>query len=126
MADKTSVGRRRGDGYRLQDATLDGTLGDWPAPPPRPPKTPADKARLALIQFPGQVYRLAWTLSDVGRASTLASQFRRAKPSKLDPTATGTFDTRAFFDPETHKWRIAARYLPADQPTTTTPSTIEH
>jgi hypothetical protein len=112
MATKASGGRRRGEDYRLQDATLDGTLGDWPAPPPRPPTTAADKARLALIQSPGQVHQLAWILSDVGRASTLASQFRGAKPSKLDPVATGTFDARAFFDPQARKWRIAARYLP--------------
>lgn len=114
MAGKTSSSRKRGDEYRLADATLDATLDEWPAPPPRPPKTPAEKARLALIQTPGQVHRLTWTFSDVGRASTLASLFRRAKPSKLDPTATGTFDARAFFDTDTRKWRIAARYLPVD------------
>lgn len=112
VAGKTSSSRKRADEYRLADAALDGTLDEWPAPPPRAPKTPAEKARLALIQSPGQVHRLAWTFSDVGRASTLASLFRRAKPSKLDPSATGTFDARAFFDPDERKWRIAARYVP--------------
>jgi hypothetical protein len=115
VAGKTS-GRKRDDGYRLVDATLDGTLQEWPAPPPRPPKTAADKARLALIQTPDQIHQLAWTFSDVGRASTLASLFRRAKPSKFDPTATGSFDARAFFDPNQRKWRIAARYLPPTEP----------
>lgn len=99
---------------RLVDATLDGTLDEWPPPPPRPPKTRVEEVRLTLIHNPGQVHRLAWQFSDVGRASTLAAQFRRAKPAKLDPTATGRFDARAFFDPEARKWRIAARYLPDD------------
>ena len=96
------------------DATLDGILDEWPPEPPRPPKTAVEKARLALIQSPGQVHRLAWEFSDVGRASTLASQFRRAKPAKLDPTAGGRFDARAFFAPQARKWRIAARYLPPE------------
>ena len=69
---------------------------------------------MALIHSPGQVHRLAWRFSDVGRAATLASQFRRAKPATLDPAATGRFDARPFFDPDTRKWRIAARYLPPD------------
>jgi hypothetical protein len=85
---------------------LDGTLDAWPSEPPRPPRTPADRARRALIDSPGVVHRLAWTFSDVGRASTLASSFRRAKPFKLDPAATGTFDARVFFDPQVRKWPV--------------------
>jgi len=107
-------GRRRAGEVRLEDASLDGTLEAWPPPPPRPPKTAVEKARLALIHSPGQVHRLAGQFSDVGRAATLAWQFRRAKPAKLDPTAAGHFDARAYFDPDTRKWRIAARYLPPD------------
>ena len=107
-------GVRRRDGYRLVDATLDGTLDEWPPEPPRPPKTAVEAARLQLIATPRQVHRLSWQFSDVGRASAMASSFRRAKPSRLSPTATGTFDARAFFDPTEHKWRIAARYLPPD------------
>jgi hypothetical protein len=114
-ADKVAAKRKRASGYRLEDASLDGTLKAWPDPPPRPPRTPVEAARLALINSPGEVHQLAWKLSDVGRASQLASSFRRAKPSKLDPTATGTFDARAFFDTTEGKWRIAARYLPPDQ-----------
>ncbi|GAC1377289.1 MAG: hypothetical protein NVSMB32_19200 [Actinomycetota bacterium] len=49
--------------------------------------------------------------SDVGRASQMASAFRRAKPSRLSPSATGSFDARAYFDPQARKWRIAARYV---------------
>lgn len=101
--------------YRMQDASLDGMLEAWPPLPPRPAKTAAEKARLTLIESPGVVHRLAWKFSDVGRASKLASSFRRAKPSNLSPSATGTFDARAFFDPSEAKWRIAARYLPADE-----------
>jgi hypothetical protein len=121
VADRTGSRKRRSE-YRLADATLDGALDEWPPEPPRPPKTPVEKARLALIDTPGQVHRLAWTFSDVGRASRLASSFRRAKPSKVSPVATGTFDARAFFDPAERKWRIAARYLPTDPPTDSTPT----
>ena len=112
MADKADGGRRRSSEYRLADTTLDGMLDEWPPEPPRPPRSPVEVARLALIDTPGQVHRLAWQFSDVGRASSLASSFRRAKPSKLSPAATGRFDARAFFDPGERKWRIAARYLP--------------
>lgn len=121
MADKTAGNAKHASNYQLSDATLDGTLDTWPAPPPRPPKTPADKTRLTLIQNPGQIHQLAWTFSDIQRATTLASLFRRAKPSKLDPTATGTFDARAFYDPATRKWRIAARYNPPTPNTTPNP-----
>lgn len=122
VADKTGGGgRRRVDEYRLVDTTLDGRLEAWPPEPPRAPRTAVDKARLALIEAPGEIHRLAWQFSDVGRASSLASSFKRAKPSKLSATATGTFDARAFFDPDKRKWRIAARYLPAREPDPTQP-----
>jgi hypothetical protein len=107
-------GRKRTDDYRMQDATLDGGLDAWPPEPPRPPRTAVEAARLALIESPGKVHRLAWKFSDVGRASRLAASFKRAKPATLSPGATGTFDARAFFDPDERKWRIAARYLPPD------------
>jgi hypothetical protein len=114
VVDKT--GARRGDDrYRLRDTKLDGMLDAWPAEPPRQPKTAVEATRLALIGSPGQVHRLAWKFSDVGRASKLAASFKRAKPSTLDPSATGAFDARAFFDPSERKWRVAARYLPADE-----------
>jgi hypothetical protein len=109
--------RNRVNEYRLADARLDGTLDAWPPEPPRAPKTAVEEVRLALIEAPGQVHVLAWKFSDVGRASKLASSFKRAKPSKLSHAATGTFDARAFFDPAGHKWRIAARYLPAGEKT---------
>jgi len=114
VTDKAGSRRKRHSEYRLANATLDGTLDQWPPEPPRAPKTPVERARLALIDTPGQVHRLAWTFSDVGRASRVASSFRRAKPSKLDPSATGHFDARAFFDPDERKWRIAARYVAGD------------
>jgi hypothetical protein len=114
VVDKT--GARKGDERdRLRVTKLDGTLDAWPAEPPRQPKTAVEAARLALIGPPGQVHRLAWKFSDVGRASKLAASFKRAKPSTLDPSATGAFDARAFFDPSERKWRVAARYLPADE-----------
>lgn len=116
MTDRAGGVRKRRSEYRLQDATLDGTLDQWPPEPPRPPRSAVDKTRLALIDTPGQVHRLAWSFSDVARASRLASSFRRAKPSKLSPAATGHFDARAFFDPAERKWRIAARYVAADTP----------
>jgi hypothetical protein len=91
-------------------------VGDLPRPPepPRAPKTALDATRLALIGTPGQVDRLAGSFSDVGRAAKMAQSFRRAKPSTLDPGATGRFDARAFFDPTERKWRVAARYLPPE------------
>lgn len=104
-------GRRNGE-QRLEEVTLDGVLEAWPPEPPRAPKTALDATRLALIAAPGQVHRLSGSFSDVGRASKMAQSFRRAKPSTLDPTATGRFDARAFFDPTERKWRVAARYLP--------------
>ena len=107
-----STGQKRADEYRLGEVTLDGVLDEWPPEPPKAAKTALEKARLALIESPGQVHRLGWKFSDVGRASRIASSFKRAKPSKLSPTATGAFDARAFFDPAERKWRIAARYLP--------------
>ena len=114
MAERARGSRRKRSEYRLEDATIAGTLDSWPPEPPRAPKTAVEKTRLALIDAPGQVHRLAWSFSDVGRASRLASSFRRAKPSKLSPSATGHFDARAFFDPTERKWRIAARYVAAE------------
>ena len=96
---------------------MDGTLDTWPPEPPRPPRTAIDKTRLVLIATPGQIHRLSPKFSDVGRAAKLAATFKRAKPSKLSPTATGTFDARPYFDPDGRKWRIAARYLSPDLPT---------
>jgi len=104
--------RKRTGNYKLADTTLDGTLDEWPPEPPRAPRTAVEEARVALIQSPGTVHQLAWKLNDVGRASRIALAFRRAKPSTLDPSATGRFDARAFFDPESKKWRVAARYVP--------------
>jgi hypothetical protein len=95
----------------MADASLDGALDAWPVEPPRQPRTPAEAARLELIAAPGEIRRLAWTFSDVRRASQIASAFRRAKPSRLSPSATGSFDARAYFDPQARKWRIAARYV---------------
>ena len=106
--------RRRGE-QPLEEVTLEGVLEVWPPEPPRAPKTALDAARLALIASPGQVHRLSGSFSDVGRASKMAQTFRRARPSTLDPGATGRFDARAFFDPEERKWRVAARYLPAEE-----------
>ena len=114
LTERTRNTRNTTDAARLVDATLDGTLERWPDEPPRPPRTPIDKTRLALIDTPGQVHRLSPKFSDVGRAAKIAAAFRRAKPSKLSPTATGTFDARAYYDPDTRRWRIAARYLPDD------------
>jgi hypothetical protein len=102
--------------YRLADARLDGILDAWPPEPPRAPKTAVDAVRLALIDTPGQVHRLAWKFSDVGRANRLAAAFRRSTPTKISAAATGRFDARAFFDPAERRWRVAARYLPADNP----------
>jgi hypothetical protein len=112
-------GRKLTEQYQMKDASLDGTLEAWPPAPPRPAKTAAEKARLVLIESPGQVHRLAWKFSDVGRAAKLASSFRRAKPSTLSPGATGSFDARAFFDPSEGKWRIAARYVAGDEHSST-------
>ena len=117
MTEPTRPTRKLADPPRLVDATLDGTLDRWPEQPPRAPRTPIDKTRMALIDTPGQVHRLSPKFSDVGRAAKLAANFKRAKPSKLSPTATGTFDARPFFDPDTRQWRIAARYLPPPAPT---------
>ena len=105
-------GRRRPGDYQLADTTLDGTLDEWPLEPPRAPRTAVEAARLALIQSPGTIHQLAWKLNDVGRASRIAGAFRRASPAKLNPSATGRFEARAFFDPATKKWRVAARYVP--------------
>ena len=106
--------RRRGGEQRLEEVTLDGALDEWPPEPPRAPKTALDATRLTLIASPGQVHRLSGSFSDVGRAAKMAQSFRRARPSTLDPAATGRFDARAFFDPTERKWRVAARYLPPE------------
>ena len=100
--------------YRLREARLDGKLGSWPEEPPKAPKSPLEKARLELVSHPGEVHRLAWRLSDVGRAGALASSFARAKPAALYAGATGTFEARAYFDPGERKWRVAARYVPGE------------
>ena len=100
--------------YRLTETRLDGKLGSWPAEPPRVAKTSLERSRLELIASPGEVHRLGWRFSDVGRASKLAATFVRAKPSTLYSGATGAFEARAYFDPEVRKWRVAARYVPGD------------
>ena len=79
------------------------------------PRPAVEETRLALIASPGEVHRLSPKFSDVGRASRVAQAFTRARPNKLSPTATGSFDARAFFDTEEGKWRIAARYVPAEK-----------
>jgi hypothetical protein len=117
MAEKSRSGRKQTGEYRLADTKLDGTLAAWPEMPPRTPKTPVEETRLALIATPGEVHRLSPKFSDVGRASRIAQAFTRARPDKLSPTANGSFDARAFFDPEEGKWRIAARYVPGEKPT---------
>jgi len=116
MVVKPGPGRKPPALYRLEDATLDGTLEAWPDEAARGPRTPVDAVRMVLISTPGQVHRLGWKFSDVGRASRIASAFRRASPAKLSPTATGRFDARAFFDPTERRWRIAARYVPPEGP----------
>ena len=113
MAEKSRGGRKQAGEYRLADTKIDGTLDAWPEVPPRAPKTAVEETRLALIASPGEVHRLSPKFSDVGRASRIAQAFTRARPNKLSPSATGSFDARAFFDPEEGKWRIAARYVPA-------------
>ena len=118
--ERTRHTRKTADPARLVERHPGRTLDRWPDQPPRAPRTAIDKTRLALIDTPGQVHRLSPKFSDVGRAAKIAAAFKRAKPSKLSPTATGTFDARAFFDPDTRQWRIAARYLP---PPTTPPDT---
>jgi hypothetical protein len=117
MAENPRKSRKQSNDYRLADTTLDGTLEAWPEVPPKAPKSAVEATRLALIAAPGQVHRLSPKFSDVGRASRVAQAFTRAKPDKLSPSATGSFDARAFFDPEEGKWRIAARYVPGEQPT---------
>ena len=114
-SDGKGGGGRRSGAYKLADTMLDGTLDEWPPEPPRAPRTAVEATRLALIQSPGIVHQLDWKLNDVGRASRIALAFRQAKPSTLDPSATGRFDARAFFDPGTKKWRVAARYVPAEK-----------
>lgn len=114
VVDETKKRRRGGSEQRLEEVTLDGVLEAWPPEPPRAPKTAIDATRLALVASPGQVHRLSGSFSDVGRAAKVAQSFRRARPSTLDPGATGRFDARAFFDPEERKWRVAARYLPPE------------
>jgi uncharacterized protein (DUF1684 family) len=114
MAEKSRSGRKQAE-YRLADTKIDGTLTAWPEVPPRAPKSAVEETRLALIASPGEVHRLSPKFSDVGRASRIAQAFTRARPNKLSPTATGSFDARAFFDPEEGKWRIAARYVPAEK-----------
>jgi hypothetical protein len=115
MAEKPRSGRKQASDYRLADTKLDGTLDAWPEVPPRAPKSAVEVTRLALIASPGEVHRLSHKFSDVGRASRVAQAFTRSKPDKLSPAATGSFDARAFFDPEEGKWRIAARYVPAEK-----------
>lgn len=109
-AEVEKAGKKAG-AYRLEDTRLDGKLPAWPAEPPTAAKNNLERTRLALIGSPGEVHRLGWRLSDVGRASALAAAFARAKPAKLYPGATGVFEARAYFDPETRKWRVAARYV---------------
>ncbi|MGH9074753.1 MAG: hypothetical protein ACRDZQ_11645 [Acidimicrobiales bacterium] len=106
-AAKKSESARLSDDIGLEDAILDA----WPDPPPRAPRSATEATRLALIGAPGVVHVLSPVFSDVGRASKLAAAFRRARPAGLDPNANGTYDARAFFDPEAKRWRVAARYV---------------
>jgi len=116
MAAKPRPGRKEPAAYRLADATLDGTLEAWPDEAAPGPRTPVEAVRMVLISTPGQAHRLGWRFSDVGRASRIASAFRWASPARLLPTATGSFDARAYFDPAERRWRIAARYVPPEGP----------
>jgi hypothetical protein len=119
MAENPRKSRKQSNDYRLADTTLDGTLEAWPEVPPKAPKSAVEATRLALIAAPGQVHRLSPKFSDVGRASRVAQAFTRAKPDKLSPAAAGSFEARAFFDPEDGKWRVAARYVLAVKATAT-------
>ena len=115
-AEKAEGGKagKKAGAYPLEDTRLDGKLETWPAEPPRAAKNNLERTRLALIGSPGEVHRLGWRFSDVGRAAALAAAFVRAKPSRLYLGATGVFEARAYFDPEARKWRVAARYMPGE------------
>ena len=88
VVDETGA-RKRMSEYRLEDAKLDGVLDEWPAEPPKQPKTAVETTRLALIGSPGQVHRLAWKFSDVGRASKLAASFKRPNPLRSTQAPRG-------------------------------------
>jgi hypothetical protein len=88
---------------------------DGPPPvAPRPGETVHDKTRRLLLQAPGQ-WSVLNTRSPLSQAAArrLARSYNRAKPARLDPTATGTFAARAFTRDD--RWLVAAVYRPPDQ-----------
>jgi hypothetical protein len=82
-----------------------------PPAPPRPGETVHDKTRRRLLQAPGQ-WLVLNTRSPLSQttARRLARSYNRAKPARLDPTATGTFTARAFTRDD--KWLVGATYQP--------------
>ena len=87
------------------------------APPPRVPagEDTHQRARRQLLNTPGQWVVLATRrpLSEA-TARRLARSWTSAKPSRLDPEATGTFQARPFTRDGT--WHLAVTYQPAHPP----------
>ena len=94
----------------LEDA-LSMPLTDWPEEAPTEPKTAGDRARLELIHQPGVVRLTDWSSTDRARANRRARSYRTADPTKLDPTAGGTFQARVYHDSGSNKYRVAVRYM---------------
>lgn len=84
-------------------------------PPPAAPsaaESTHNKARRALIAEPGQwVILNARVKLTEATARRMARSYQRAKPARLDPTATGRFAARPFLREDT--WLVAAVYEPA-------------
>jgi hypothetical protein len=89
--------------------TLYVALDDWPPEPVFTPKTPLNRARLALIDCPGQVHRLAGEFGDREQASQVASGFAAVSPDELPSEVHGHFAARPFRDGE-GAWRVAVCY----------------
>lgn len=106
--DSTEQKKLAPDG-NLEELTLEVALDDWPPEPVFAPTTPLDRARLALIDSPGQVHRLAGEFADLEQALRIASGFAAASPDELPSEAGGHFSARPFRDGE-GGWQVAVCY----------------
>ena len=86
-------------------------LDQPPVAAPSSSEKPMVKARRNLISEPGKWMLLATrTNLNEANARRLVHSFKRAKPARLDPTATGKFDARVVH--RNNRWQVAAVYQP--------------
>ena len=109
-AEAEKAGKKAG-AYRLEDTRLDGKLGSLAgrAPEGSQEQPGAHEASADRVARRGAPARLA----PLGRGPGLSpgGRLHPGQAGQALPGGDWRFEARAYFDPETRKWRVAARYV---------------